>query len=484
MSPPITHAVLHGIRWTTAARVLAQLFTWASTFWVVRLLSPVDYGLVAIATLVTGYLAIWNELGIGVTLVQKRVTDEVTLRKVFTLLLLVGVVLCGVALALAPTIAALFKEPRVVGLSCLASLHFLLMPFYVIPQSRLSMDMCFKAIGATNVAASLAGAVATVTLANLEFGAYSLVLGTLTQGVVRTATTAWLARVPLRPTTSLRGLGGISSFSGAVLLERTIWYAYSEADIFIVGRTLGPANLGAYTLGRQLAQMPMERASEIMNVVALPAYAAIKEDISRVRNGYFKALRLGSLTMFPIFWGLAAIADDLFPLLLGPKWIESIPVFQLLCLVMALRSLGTLTSPLLTALGRMRDVIGYVAWPALLVPAALLVGVRWGVIGAALAWCLAYPPAFLLSARRLCTAIGSNLGELARAIAMPAGIAGAMLLMLFGIGELLPHNTPAALRLGIEVAAGAGIYLGLLRFAAPALHFEGRTMLGSLLRKN
>jgi teichuronic acid exporter len=478
----LQHAVVRGIRWTTTARVIGQAVTWSSTFWVVRLLSPTDYGLVAIATIITGYLAIWNEMGIGITLVQKRITDEATLRKIFTLLLVTGVVLCGLTIALAPMLARLFDDPRITGLSCVASLNFLLMPFNVIPQSALSMNMRFKAISAINMIASLVGACATVSLAYFDFGAYALVLGPLAMGVVRTIATGMLSRNILRPASSLRGVGTVFSFSGTVLLERTIWYAYSESDTFIVGRILGASNLGLYSMGRQLALMPMERVSEIMNTVALPAYTSIKEDIPRIRDAYLDTLRLGGAAMFPVFWGLAAVAGDLVPLLLGAKWIGSTPVLQLLCLVMPLRSLGTLTSPLLTAIGRMRDVVWCMVWPALLVPLAVLVGVRWGVTGAALAWCIAYPVAFVLATRRLCGAIGLHVTKIVHAIAPPCLAAAVMLLMVHGAGKLLPAQSHAGLRLVAGIAVGASVYLSILRVAFPELYRHGLSTVRLLIR--
>jgi O-antigen/teichoic acid export membrane protein len=478
----LQHAVVRGIRWTATARLAGQIVTWSSTFWVVRLLSPTDYGLVAIATIAAGYLAIWNEMGIGITLVQKRITDEATLRKIFTLLLITGVSLCGLAMALAPMLARTFHDPRITGLSCVAALNFLLMPFIVIPQSALSMNMRFKAISAVGIISSLVGAVTTVAFAYFKFGAYALVLGPLAMGVVRTVATGMLSRNILRPATSLRGIGTVFSFSGTVLLERTIWYAYSESDTFIVGRVLGPGNLGLYSMGRLLAQMPMERVSDIMNTVALPAYASIKEDIPRIRDAYQDTLRLGSLAMFPIFWGLAAVAGDLVPLLLGAKWTGSIPVLQLLCLVMPLRSLGTLTSPLLTAMGRMRDVVWCMVWPAVLVPVAVIVGVRWGLTGAALAWCVGYPLAFVLAMRRLCGAIGLRAVKMVHAIAPPFLAAAVMLVLVYGTGKLLPVGFNSGLRLATEVAVGAGVYLMILGVAFPALYRHGLSTVRLLVK--
>ncbi|HEY5102637.1 MAG TPA: oligosaccharide flippase family protein, partial [Steroidobacteraceae bacterium] len=124
---------MSGLRWITLSRALAQILTWANTFFVIRLISPTDFGLAALAGIFANFLSLLNELGFSVALVQKQTRDEETLRHVFGALLLIGSLLtAGLELA-APLVGVLVKDPRVVPLIRLIAVQFLAMSFAVIP---------------------------------------------------------------------------------------------------------------------------------------------------------------------------------------------------------------------------------------------------------------------------------------------------------------------------------------------------------------
>jgi teichuronic acid exporter len=134
---------MSGLKWVTLSRVFAQALTWLNTFFVIRLISPADFGLAALASIFANFLSLLNELGFSVALIQRQTRDREILRNVFGALLLIGVTLTIALIAMAPLVGALVKEPRVVPLVRLVSLQFLAMSFSIIPQAMLSMDMRF-----------------------------------------------------------------------------------------------------------------------------------------------------------------------------------------------------------------------------------------------------------------------------------------------------------------------------------------------------
>jgi len=462
----LRNSVFSGLRWTAISRVLTQLFTWTSTFLVVRLLAPSDYGLAAMATLLTGYLAIWNELGFSVTLVQRRTLDVPMLRKVFGVLIFTGLALFAITYLVAPLVALGFKEPAITPLTRLAAIHFLMMPLMVIPQAQLSIGLKFKQLGLVNLGASVVGAIGTLTLAYFGYGAYALVIGTLIMSGARVIGLHAVSPFICAPDFKLAGTRDLVSFSGLVLLSRTIWYLYDEADIFIVGRALHASKLGFYSLGRQLAVMPMERASEIFNAIALPAYSSVKDDLSQVARGYLKAVRLGATISFAIFWGMAVVADDMVRVLIGEKWAEAIPVIQLLCLSMPLRTLGTLATPALTAGGRPELAVRHVMVPAVLIPAAVLIGVRWGISGVALAWTLTYPVAFFIVSVFIRRALGIDANDQLRPIIKPAIAGFAMCAATYAAQITFLADWSALPRLLLTVPLGAAVYIAALWLVA------------------
>src|SRR5690348_17005185 len=180
--------VISALRWTVVSRMIMQLITWSSTIIAVRLLTPADYGIVAVATVFSNYLELLGEAGLGSALVQRQVRDRPTLRAVFSVLLAVSIVLAGVVFSIAPLVGAAFKEPDAVPVMRLVALAFVSLPFLTISDSVLRMDLRFKELGIANIAGAITNAVSVVVLALASAGPYALVgsylLGLIAQVVV------------------------------------------------------------------------------------------------------------------------------------------------------------------------------------------------------------------------------------------------------------------------------------------------------------
>lgn len=455
-------SVMSGLRWSAAARLLVQGITWAVTIVVVRLVTPEEYGLAAIAGIVAGYLNLLNEFGLSVALVQRRIVDEKILRSVFGFLLTTGVTLCLCLYASSVPIANYFGAPSAAPLISIMGLQFIAMAFCVIPQATLSRELKFRDLSAIAFVTNTAGAACTISLAYLGFGAMALVIGTVATTAARAIALnlhSPFIRVPLFQFARLKSLFG---FSSVIIVDRSLWYFYMEIDNVVVGKRLGASALGAYSLALNIASIPMQRAAEIVNSVALPAYSSIQDDLRRVASGYLKSLRLGAVLSFPVFWGMAWTAPDFFGLLFGSKWATSIPIIQIICIAMPIRSLGPLAPPVLMAIGKSGTSVRITIWATVIVPASILIGAQWGLVGVAVAWCIAFPLVFVVGCRYVVSALPIGYGDIGRALAGPALAGALMCLALFGL-NYLAAAWPTILRLVADISLGGLIYLGSLR---------------------
>src|SRR5512142_2372920 len=136
--------VMSALRWTAGARLTAQIVTWAITLVVIRILSPADYGLLAMATGFIGFLSMFSEFGLGSAVVQKADVDVATLRRAFGVILAIHFLLAGVVLAAAPLVGHFFAEPRVVPIAQVLSAQFIFAAFAVIPDAMLQRRMEFR----------------------------------------------------------------------------------------------------------------------------------------------------------------------------------------------------------------------------------------------------------------------------------------------------------------------------------------------------
>jgi O-antigen/teichoic acid export membrane protein len=400
---------------------------------VVRILSPADYGLIAMATALIGFLGLFSELGLGWAVVNASAQEVhlLMLRKVYGLILVVHGAMFGIVLITAPMIAAFFGEDRLTLIIRVIGIQFILVAPSVIPNALLQRDLEFKWRSIIGLAISGINAVVTLVLALMGFGVWSLVFGSLIPAALGTIAINLLSPFLHFPMLSLKGLGKLFKFGGYVAVSRVFLYLYLQADVVIAGRVLGKEQLGYYSIGMHLASLPMQRVSAILNEVVFPAFAHIQNDRERVAYHVLQAIRLTGLCSFPVFWGIGAVAPEIVDVLLGDKWAPAILPLQLLTIVMPLRMIGQLMPPTLQGVGKAKLIARNQLMACATMIAAFLVGAQFGIVGLSLAWLAAFPITFFANLATWLPALGVRASSMLEAIARPA-IAGIGMFALVG----------------------------------------------------
>jgi len=247
MGDRLGQQVISALKWMAAARFLSQLASW------VILLSPEDYGLMAMAMAVITFLNLLAEMGMGAALIQKRDLDEGLVREAYTLAIAVNGLLYLALYQAAVPLASFFDETRLVDVVRVIGLQFFLLAFSIVPQSMLEKRMEFNRRAIVELVSTIAGSLFTLYLALEGMGVWSLVYGNLLRMLIRMLGLNFLYPYLRLPTWRLGRVMGIAKFGGWVTLERLLWYLYTESDIFIIGRMLGNEILGLYSVARQLA---------------------------------------------------------------------------------------------------------------------------------------------------------------------------------------------------------------------------------------
>ncbi len=444
------------------SRLLGQGLTWLITLLVIRILSPTDFGLATLAGLFANFLLLLNELGLSTTVIRWQIRDEETLRQIFGALLLVGLLLMCTLMLAAPWLGTLTREPRVVPLIRFISIQFMTMPFAVIPQARLSIDLRFKQLSLAELAASLLGVATTLLLALRGAGAWSITAGIVMVSASRALFLNIFCFSVMAPRFQVSKLRHLAKFSGLAVLEKTLWYWYIQVDSFVVGRYLGAADLGLYGVGKQIASVPLERAMGIINSITLPTFSRIQDDPEQMRRGYLKLLRIGATYAFPMFWGVALISDPLVRLVFGTKWSGSVIVIQLLCLSMPLRMLNSFTSTAVVAINRQDVNIKSLIQAIVVVPFCVLVGSHWGVAGVAAAWAVGFPVIYLFNAVLVQRALQIQMTAMWLAVLPPAGAAAVMSLATVGMNRWQFDTLPPLLHIVCAVPFAGIVFIAAL----------------------
>jgi teichuronic acid exporter len=454
--------VLSGLRWSAAGKFSGQLISWAITIIVMRLLTPGDYGLMAMAGVFIAFLFLLNELGLGAALIQRQEMNETILRQTFGMLLVINLCLFLTLLFTAPLIASFFNEQRVVPIIRLLSTQFIMMPFTIIPQSLLIREMDFKGISIVEFISALAGSGVTLSLALNGFGVWSLVWGSMAIIMSRTIGLNIISAYLHFPILSIRGMAKAITFGGYVTISRVLWFFYTQADIFIIGKLLGKEMLGFYSVAMNLSSLPMEKVSGIINQVAFPAFSSIQTESQKVRANFLKGVRVMSFLAFPVLWGMSSVAPELVAVLLGDKWKLAVVPFQLLSLVIPIRMVSSLISSATLGLGRPDIDFFNLLLASVVIPMGILIGVHWGLFGVSLAWVILYPLVFLRYLSRVVPVIKIRILDVLTAMAPPITAALVMYLTVIGIKMFLGADVKSIGHLALLIIGGSMVYVGLI----------------------
>jgi O-antigen/teichoic acid export membrane protein len=365
-----------GALWTT--RGLGLL----STTILARLLLPRDFGLVAMATVVTGLLGVLFTFGIDTALIQKAEATRADWDTAWTLGLLQGLLLAGLVIVLAPLVARFYEEPRVMpimlvlaGGICVGSLENIGVVAF---RKELQFRRNFNYV----VIKKLFQVVVTVSLAFALRSYWALLGGTVaTQAFA--AAFSYVAH-PFRPRWSMERAGELLGFTTRLALINLARYFTFDGERLIIGALTGARLTGLYALSAEFAQMPTAELSGAFVQAIFPGLVKLKHDRDRVRAGYLSAFGIMALYALPAGIGIAIVAPDLVPVLLGAKWIDAIPIFQVIAVAGALRAVYGPAYNLLIVFGRL-DNVQLVSWLQAGLQAVLLIPViGWfGLVGAA-----------------------------------------------------------------------------------------------------
>jgi teichuronic acid exporter len=460
----IRSKVKSALRWSAASRFLGQAVSWTITVFVIRLLSPGDYGLMAMAMVLVSFLILLNTLGLDAVLVQEKDLDEHTRRQVFGVVIVLNTAFFALTFLGAGAVAQFYGEPRLTPVLQVLSVQFLLLIFETLPQSRLERDIDFAQRSIVDLATLVLGSLTTLTLALAGLGVWALVWGTLATNATRMIGLNLICRNLLWPSFSMRGMGKHFSFGGFVTTDRGLWYLFSESDKFIGGKLLGNHALGYYAVASQLASLPIHKISGLLNSVAFPAFsqAHSHESAETVRGYLLKATRLLGIAAFPVFFGISCTAEPLIAALLGEKWLPAAPLLQLMGLIMPFRLLSNVFPPLLWGVGHPGISASNFLFAAILMPMAFYLGTHWGVLGLAYAWLAMYPVVFLITAMRTCRIVEVHLADYFRQMIRPL-IAGMIMYAAVHFLQFFAYGSPSEwLYLMQLVLVGILAYIGAM----------------------
>ncbi|HXG48623.1 MAG TPA: lipopolysaccharide biosynthesis protein, partial [Methylomirabilota bacterium] len=427
-----------------------------------RLLTPADFGLVAMVTTITGFAALFKDAGLSMVTIQRERMSDAQVTALFWVNVAVSVTLMLVLMAAAPWVVKAYGEPRLQGITLALASVFVLGGLNAQHFALLRRQMRFAAVAAVELGALVVGGVVGIALAAAGKGYWALVGMSAAVAVVTTAG-AWVAS-GWSPGWPRRGVGlrSMLRFGGTMLGLEMLHYVSGQADNFLIGRRWGDAALGFYGKAFRMLDLMTGQLNGVFRSVAVPALSRLQTQPEQRRrhflNGYSIVVALSIL----IISCSAVYAPEAVAVVLGPQWESVGPLFRLLAPGAVAAALMNSQGWLALACGRVGQQLRLALWVVPLTVLAFVVGLPWGPSGVAMAYSVAKVSIVWPVTAVMTRGTGVSVADVFRA-ARPALIAGTV---AAGLGWLLRavlerHLGPFAV-LAIGGATMTGLYLGLL----------------------
>ena len=350
-----------------------------------RILLPEDFGLMAIIAVVLGYGFSFADVGINKALVHFRDTTQRQRSTLYWLNIAAGTSLTLIVYFLAPILAGLFGEPRLIDLIRISGGAFFIVTFGQQFLVLLQKEFRFRVLAIINVVCAVFGIGVSISMALEGYGVWALLWGYMTNMTMRSL---WLAAVGFRywpPVFAFR-LNEVKKYLsfGVYQLGTRIVAAFNGSiDHFLIGAMLGTEALGYYSLAFNIAVMPLTKVNHVFNDVMFPILAKVQDEIGRLRRGDFRMLKLQMIINVPLMIGLFVVAPVFVPVVLGSRWLPALPLIQLLALISLFRSAQNPTVSLLLAKGRADLNFRWISGITLVHTIGVAIGTMWGAYGVA-----------------------------------------------------------------------------------------------------
>ena len=471
--------VYSGVRWSAVSAWGRQAFRFGISIVLARLLLPQDYGLLAMANVFVGFLAVFMTMGFGTVVIQCREVSEALLSSLYYTVLAIGALLAVATCAAAPACAWIYQDTRIIPVMAVLSVSFLLSAPGCIPSALLNREMRFREIAVIELFSVVIGGAISLILAFTGFGVWALVTGFLANtaiaSVLYQAISSWRPRMVFQ-WSQIRSVWHF----GANLTGFSVFNHFARnADNFIIGMFLGAGPLGFYSLAYGILLKPSEAVTAVVSRALFPALSRTQDDDVRLKALYLRACGAIAFVTFPMMLGLMAVAHSFVQIILGDKWLPAIPLIVVLAPLGALQAVLSPVRLLFVAKNRTDWYFRVGVVQSIVVVCAFVAGIPWGTLGVAIAYvaatllCL---PVWLCLASKLVS--GMRVADFGMEL-LPYGLMALAMSLIVKLSEIALGSIGVAgsVVLFASVAVGVCVYVGLAFRLQPNAYVDFAEML-------
>lgn len=399
------NVIISSLLWKFAERISAQAITFILSIILARLLSPSDYGVIAILLVFITIADVFVNAGFGSALIQKKDADDLDFSSVFYFSFIFSVFVYLVVFLAAPFIANFYKMPILQPTLQVLALRIPVAAVNSVQQAYVSRNMQFKKIFYSTLSGTIVSAIVGIFMAYYGYGVWSLVGQYLSNAVINTIVLFSIINWRPQLIFSLWRLKSLFRFGWKLLLSGLLDTGYQSLNALLIGKFYSATDLAYFNNGYKFPMVIVTNINSSISSVLFPALASEQDEPERVKAHTRKAIQISSYIMWPMMLGMAACADNIVSLVLTDKWLPAVPYLQIACITYGLWPIHTANLQAINAMGRSDIFLKLELVKKVIGITALLISIQYGVLAIALSGIItgiistfinAYPNGYLL----------------------------------------------------------------------------------------
>lgn len=367
--------LISGILYTGISKYAGILISLIITAILSRLLSPNDFGIVAVATVIITFFSIFSDLGIAPAIVQNRDLDNKDLSNLFSFTVWMSLGISLLFFLSSGFIASYYDSPELAIICKVLSLSLFFNTVNIVPNALLYKEKAFKFLAKRSIVVQSLTGVVAVFAALYGLGIYALLINPVLSAIFIFVITFHRYPLPFHWTLGLRSLNKIFSYSLYQFLFNVINYFSRNLDKLLIGKFMGMNLLGYYEKSYRLMMLPLQNITHVITPVMHPIFSDYQDDIKFLESNYLKIVRLLAFIGFPLSVFLYFSAQELMLIIFGNQWEASVPVFRILALTVGIQIVLSTSGSIFQAAGDTKSLFICGVFSAFTNVSGMLIGI-------------------------------------------------------------------------------------------------------------
>lgn len=380
--------IIKNLIWKFSERFTAQIVSFLVSLVLARLLTPEDYGLVALITVFIAIANVFVTSGFGNALIQKKEATQTDFSSVFYFSIFIGIVAYIILYFIAPFVATFYNNESLTSLLRVLSFSVIIAGINSVQEAYVARNMLFKKYFFSTIVGSITSAIIGIIMAFKGFGAWALVFQTLINQLVNTVVLWFTVKWRPKLIFSLKSMKQLFSFGWKLLVSSIIDTIYNNIYSLVIGKFFSAKELGFYNRGKSIPNMVISNINGSIQSVMFPAFSRYQDNLVAMKNVMRRAILTSTFLIVPAMMGLAAIGKPLTILLLTEKWLPSVPFLQFSCFILAFYPIHTTNLQVINAMGRSDIYLKLEITKKIVGFTILIISIPFGIYGMMIGSCI------------------------------------------------------------------------------------------------